>query len=162
MNNDTQLKVQAYLDNELSPGEARQVASLISTDGAIHELYTELKETKEILAENEPILKLQESRDFYWSQIQRGINASERRVSPQKTKAWWVRMLVPAAGALALFAILFVTANPGGPSVPTAQNTVNSTTPRPLHEVEDLAPDVSSITFRSEAEGVTVVWVTSQ
>jgi anti-sigma factor RsiW len=159
MKNDTQLKVQAYLDNELSPGDARRIASLISSDSAVRDLYSELKDTKETIRRNEPEAKLSDSPDFYWSQIQRRIAAAEK-IAPARTPApWWVRVLAPLAGAVALFAILFSVARPGETPLATASGTVLEPA---LHEVEDLAPDVSTITFRSEAEGVTVVWVTSE
>jgi len=105
MNSDTQLKVQSYLDNELSPSEARKVAGMISADREARELYNELKATKEILAQNEPAIKLDESREFYWSKIQRQIETAERTPQTRPT-AWWVRLLAPLAGTAALFAAL--------------------------------------------------------
>jgi anti-sigma factor RsiW len=164
MNSDTQLKVMAYLDNELSPGDARKVAGLISSDREAQELYAQLRSTKELLARNEPEMKLEESRDFYWSKIQRQIASLEREPAPRAASPWWVRMLAPLAGTAALFALLISVMNP--PSVdnrrePTA---VASATPaQPIHgEVQDLSADVSSVTFRSEEDGVTVVWLSAR
>lgn len=159
MNTDTQLKVQAYLDNELSPGEARKIAALLSSDADARALYAELRDTRETLAQNEPEVKLQESREFFWSKIERQILAEERLRAPRPAASWWMRILAPAAGAIALLALLISIVNPSDRITPTASNAVVE---RPLHEVEDLAPDVSTITFRSESEGVTVVWVSSQ
>ena len=65
MNRDTQLKVQAYLDNELSAGDARSVSKLISSDAEIRDLYTELKNTKDVLVDNEPAVSDPDTRDFY-------------------------------------------------------------------------------------------------
>src|ERR1041385_8039731 len=160
MNTDTQLKVQAYLDNELTPAEARKVATIISSDSEARDLYGQLKEMKEALAQHEPALKLDESREFYWSKIQRAIESSERLPVTRATPQWWVKILAPMAGAVALFAVLLSITNPSL-KTPVAQNSLPQV-PQPLHQVQDLAPDVSSITFRSEAEGVTVVWVTSK
>src|SRR5262245_46280987 len=78
MKNDTQLKVQAYLDNELSAGEARKVASLISSDADARGLYNELKLVREALCENEAAVPVPESREFYWSKIRREIEAAEK------------------------------------------------------------------------------------
>ena len=50
----------AYLDNELSPSEARQIASLLSTDPDARSMYNELKDTKEVLAGNETLVPLPE------------------------------------------------------------------------------------------------------
>jgi anti-sigma factor RsiW len=160
MNNDTQLKVQAYLDNELTPAEARKISSLISCDSEARDLYARLKETKQILGQHEPTLKLDESRDFYWSKIQRGIETAERLPAARPPARWWVKILAPMAGAVALFALLISIVNPISQQ-PVARN-VTSEPDQPLHEMQDLAPDVSTITYRSEAEGVTVVWINSQ
>jgi hypothetical protein len=168
MKNDTQLKLQAYLDNELSPGEARKIADLISADNYARELYAELKQTKEILRpENEPLARVQDSRDFYWSKIRRAIESAEATEGAQADAPlhpsgarWWLKLVLPIAGAVGLFAILMSVVQPPTRTA-TASNAISPIS-APMHEVEDLAPDVSSITFRSEAEGVTVVWVTSQ
>src|ERR1041385_6949932 len=77
MNTELQLQIQAYLDNELPASEARRIASVISNDLEAQELYRELKDTREIVSTNELPLRLQEPRDFYFSQIQRRIAAAE-------------------------------------------------------------------------------------
>ena len=166
MNSDTQLKIQAYLDNELSPGEARQIATRLSSDRDLQELYGELRATKETLRANEPELKLAGSREFYWSQIQRRIATAEREPAPRTARPLWIRLLAPLAGTAALFALLLAVMNPNSRIVPARDtgSIVSATDAnRPLHgEVEDLAPeDVSSVTFRSEEHGVTVVWLTA-
>ena len=159
MNRDTQLKVQAYLDNELSAGDARSVSKLISSDAEIRDLYTELKNTKDVLVHNEPAVSVPDTRDFYWSQIQRRIASAERQPAVAHARPWWLRMLAPAAGTVALFAILLSVMNPN------TQNAVAPTQTQaavaPLHKVEEAA-DVSLFTFRSESEGVTLVWVSTQ
>jgi anti-sigma factor RsiW len=155
---DMQLKVMAYLDNELSPAEARKVGTWISTDPAARELYNELKETREILTQNEPVLALPESRDFFWSKIQRGIAAAEREPVRSEARPWWTRFLAPVAGTVALFALLLSLVDRGGAGLQLSSAPSGAA---PLHRFEE-APDVSSITFRSEAEGVTVVWLSTQ
>ncbi|HTG44562.1 MAG TPA: hypothetical protein VK633_08520 [Verrucomicrobiae bacterium] len=162
MKSDTQLKVQAYLDNELSPNEARKVAGLISSDREAQELYNELKDTREILTHHEPALKLEESREFYWSKIQRQIESSEREPETPAASPWWIRLLAPVVGTAALFALLLAVMNPSQRVLNRSEvDLAGASTSGFVHEVEELAPDVSTITFRSEAEGVTVVWVSS-
>jgi anti-sigma factor RsiW len=162
MNSDLQLKVQAYLDNELTPGEARQIASLLTSDVEARDLYQELKKTKEILVQNEPVLRLRDSRDFYWSRIQREIDSAER-ISERRPSPWWLRLMAPVAGAVALFAILLSVVGPDR----TVTRETASVAPRieeprgPLHQGEIMTSEMSAITFRSETEGVTVVWMTS-
>ncbi len=153
---DMQLKVQAYLDNELSPAEARKVGTWISTDSAARELYNELKDTREILMQNEPALTLPESREFFWSKIERGIAAAEREPAPvEATRPWWTRFLAPVAGTVAIFALLLTLVDRGGPGG------LQLTSGETLHQFDEM-PDVSTITFRSESEGVTVVWLSTQ
>jgi anti-sigma factor RsiW len=147
MNSETQLKVQAYLDNELSPGEARKIANLLNSDAELRTLLNELKETKQIVSENEPAKQLPEGRDFYWSKIQREISKVEQ-LPVRPASPWWMRFMAPVAGAVALFAVLLSIVGPTDKKVA-------------LHEGQINAPDMSTITFRSEVEGVTVVWVSS-
>jgi anti-sigma factor RsiW len=164
MKNDTQLTVQAYLDNELSPGDARKVAELISADSTARDLFAELRQTRDLLKpENEPVVQVRDTREFYWSQIQRAIEAdglATRAESKTSTSAWWLKLLLPAAGAVGLFAILLTITQPPR-HTNTASNTMSAIS-TPAHVIQDLSPEVSSITFRSEAEGVTVVWVTTE
>ena len=154
---DMHLKVQAYLDNELSPAEARKVGTWISSNPEARDLFNELKETREILMQNEPVLKLPESGEFFWSKIERSIASAEREPAPAEARPWWTRFLAPVAGTVALFALVFTLVDRGG-----AHMQVTKTIGDPaIHEFEE-APDVSTITFRSEAEGVTVVWLSTQ
>jgi anti-sigma factor RsiW len=159
MNRDMQLKVQAYLDNELSAGDARSVSKLISSDAEARDLYTELQSTKDVLIHNEPDISVPDSRDFYWSQIQRRIASAERAPALAQPRPWWLRMLAPAAGTVALFAILLSVMDPN--TQKAVAPTQNQAAVAPLHKVEESA-DVSLFTFRSESEGVTLVWVSSQ
>jgi anti-sigma factor RsiW len=161
MKTETQLKVQSYLDNELSPGDARKVGQMISSDAEARELYTELKETKEILVENEPVLKLQESREFYWSKIERSIASAERIAPPAASRPWWMRLVAPLAGAVALFAVLLSMVDRDASNPIAISQSLGSAAAAPMHEVEQQSTEVSTITFRSEAEGVTVVWVSN-
>jgi anti-sigma factor RsiW len=160
MNRDTQLQVQAYLDNELSPADARNVSKLISSDVAIRELYNELKDTKDVLVQNEPEIRVPDTRDFYWSQIQRRIATAERVPIAAPSRPWWVRLLAPVAGTVALCALLLSVVNKDGQ--PTVVHSNLSTLPSaPIHTVHEPA-DVNLFTFRSESEGVTLVWVSTQ
>ena len=161
MNRETQLQVQAYLDNELSPGEARNISKLISSDAEARDLFGELKSTREALVANEPLPSLPESREFYWSKIQRAIEQAERtneRVAPSASRPWWLRIMAPMAGAVGLFAILLSVVNRDGAKPVAVSQSASAATP--LHQLEQ-SSDVSTITFRSDSEGVTVVWITS-
>jgi anti-sigma factor RsiW len=154
MNRDFQLKLQAYLDGELPPQETERVLHSLTTDPEALALQEELKLTKSLLQGNELGVKLSESREFYWSKIRRVIerdNQGQASGAPQRPL--WLRWFVPVGG-LALFAILVAF------SVKTS-----SLSPRRLsfaQEIETHLADISSISFRSESEGISVVWVNSQ
>jgi len=158
INHETELKLQAYLDGELSSGEAKAVEDLSTHDADARALFEELKLTKSVLAENELEVRLPESRGFYWSKIQRQIEREEKgRVTEQTETAassWWLRFLAPA-GALAVLVVLVVVALRAPKGAETLVALDGS------HEIETPLEETSSFSFQSEAAGMTVVWVDS-
>jgi len=118
-----QLRLQAYLDGELSASEEKEITDLLAKDPESAALLTELRQTSQALAGFEEGLKLPESREFFWSKVQRGIESQENRASAVDRSApvpWSVRLrrfLVPASG-LAVIAslVLVVTKESGGPA----------------------------------------------
>ena len=77
MEQEQQLRLQAYLDGELPEAEARAVAEWLSRDGEAMALATELRQTTEALGGFEQGIRLPESREFYWSKIQRQIQRED-------------------------------------------------------------------------------------
>ncbi len=152
MNTESKLRLQAYLDNEVSSSEARQIASWIARDAEAQGLYDELRATKSLLVpDNEQPALVPESRDFYWSKIQRQIERTEQLpAAPRAARPWWIRLLVPAVGAaaLALFVFTSVSTNPGRAVVQSGQSEISQTD--------------SSITFYSPKHRMTVVWIPSE
>jgi anti-sigma factor RsiW len=153
MKTEQMLRLQAYLDNEVSSVEGREIASWIARNAEAAALYEELKATKTLLApENEPAVAVPDGREFYWSKIAREIERVEREPAREYTpRPWWVRILAPAAGAalLALFVFTSISFNaPGGRVVADG------------HQVEVSETD-SSITFYSPEHKMTVVWISS-
>ncbi len=125
MDYEAQLKVQAYLDGELPEGEAGEVAEWPGRDPQTAALLTELRQTKEALAGFEAGIQLPESRDFFWSKIQRQIEREEAAEQPGVAAAPWLvrlrRVLVPAAGvALAVLAGLLLIPTQSAPGMETA------------------------------------------
>ena len=78
--NPTNLKldIQAFLDGELNSGRKLEVERLLATDPAAAELHARLRSVRDLVRNSEPRPVLNESRDFYWSQIQRRIAQGER------------------------------------------------------------------------------------
>src|SRR4051812_32126786 len=103
MNSEVELELQAYLDGELAGADARRVESLIAADPQAKALFQELKTTKSLLAANEPEIKLPDSREFYWSKIERAIERTEQPELPAAANvgSWlsgWRRYLAPLTG----------------------------------------------------------------
>jgi len=65
MNVDVGIKLQAYLDGELSGREAQAITSLIENDAEARALFAELQQTRSLLQANEPEFRLPESREFF-------------------------------------------------------------------------------------------------
>jgi anti-sigma factor RsiW len=119
MDYDTQLKVQTYLDGELSPDESRDIANLLARDRDAVALLGELRNTRQALVGTEIGVTLPESREFFWSKVQREIEFQEKRDAQSQTQPppafslatllhSWRKLIVPSAAlsALALAAIM--------------------------------------------------------
>jgi anti-sigma factor RsiW len=170
MKTDDLLQVQAYLDNELSAAEARKVAHLISTDAEAQRIHRELKEMRELVVANEPMRRLDEPMDFYWSQIKRQIESGERKAEHKPKSNWLMRWVAPLAGACAVLALALSVMHVGGDKKlqvtdravigPEMPPTIAQNLPaNAMKQIE--GAEMSTITFRSESEGMTVVWISN-
>ncbi len=156
MNIDQTVKLQAYLDNEVSSAEARETAAWLARDPDARQLAEELTLVKKLMAEGEVAVKLPESREFHWSKIQRGIAQVEPRSEVRRSRApWWARILGPVAAAAAV--VLLMVAS-GSFDVFRLKSVAGG-----AQEIETEEPtdDSGAITFRSHREGMTVVWIPS-
>jgi anti-sigma factor RsiW len=148
MDQEAQLRLQAFLDGELPEGEAKQVASWLARDQGAVALLAELRHTRQALAGFESTIRLPESREFYWSKVQREIDRQESAEAPRETPAapWWAvlrRYLVPAT-AIALVAVVGLVA-----TRPAA----------PVPGIETSTTDPGTFTYRDYAGGATLVWL---
>jgi hypothetical protein len=151
MNKEMTLEIQAYLDNELaSEMDVKRVANLVAQDSDATRLYKELKDTRQILAGNELPARLPESGDFYWSKIQRAIERESAPRPPARETPWWIRALAPLAGVACVGLLL------AGKGVMNVGSKGRSAY---LHEIETSIDDASAISFHSQSQGMTVVWV---
>jgi len=145
MKDETQFKIQAYLDGELPDEGRRDVEALLAQDADARALFAELGNTAKALAGHEAGIRLPESREFYWSKIQREINRAPAREQTTEIhwSVWLRRLLLPAgAGAAALIAIIF--ALPGlGHSGATYTDSEDSVL----------------FTYRNYDTGATLVWL---
>jgi len=151
MDYDSQLKLQAWLDGELPEAEAGKVAQWVGRDPEAAALVEDLRHTREAVAGFEGGLQLPESREFFWSKVQREIQrleASARRPAATPLSALLRRFLVPASAvALLLIAGVLLT-RPTGPSGLT-----------PAAEIETALADSGAFTYRDYSAGTTLVWL---
>jgi anti-sigma factor RsiW len=152
MNQDIQLKLQAYLDGELPAGEAKAVADLIASDAEAGGLLKELTHTRDAIVAHQAEIKVPATREFYWSGIRREIERQEKSApAPVPGPSIFTllrRMLTPAAGVAAvLLAVLLAGRQfyPAGGSF--------------REEVETTFADSGAFTYRDYASGTTLVWM---
>jgi anti-sigma factor RsiW len=151
MNNHSHLRLQAYLDGELSNRESQEVEKRLQDDPESQQLLAELGFIKSALAGNEPERKLPESRDFFWSKIQREIErVNHQPVAVSRAGGLgWRKFFAPLA-AVGLVAMGLTVARFYTPEDTSTWSVV---------EVEDLAEEASSFSFRSASENMFVVWL---
>jgi len=146
---DQELKLQAYLDNELGPEEAREVANLLARDQDAVALLNTLRATRQALAGFEKGVRIPESREFYWSKIRRQIDALEAQRPVDKPIPWILRLrrvLVPAS-AVALLVVSGVIVSR------------NASLSGSAAVGETALQDSRAFTYRDYNAGATLVWL---
>ena len=137
------LEIMAYADGELAASRRHDVEKLITEDPAAAALHQELAACAKLLRAHEPLGTVPETREFYWSQIQRRIAAEEqaaaRAKAPKAPAFGWLRWLAPAIGVAAVALVVTYQQRPG-PTILAGS-------------------EASSMTFTSEADGVTISWI---
>jgi anti-sigma-K factor RskA len=150
MSTETCLEIQAYVDGELDAPRRAAVERLCADDLTARRLLDGLAGVRGMLRANEPEHWVPDSREFYWSQIQRRIAATEREAhrpaSRHSPLLGVLRWLVPAAG-IATVAMIFAFQHNATPSGGTFAANNSAMEPN------------SSTVFRSDADGVTVHWI---
>tara|TARA_A100001037_G_scaffold290490_1_gene303415 strand:- start:1022 stop:1642 length:621 start_codon:yes stop_codon:yes gene_type:complete len=124
MTEEDNIKLQAWLDGELPPHEAARISDWIESDQEARELAEELRSVKVVLQAGEVPFQIEDSREFYWGQIARHIDAVEksRPVSPVAVEVdspwmkWCRQWLVPVGGIAAIVAMLSTVGMPGSNS----------------------------------------------
>jgi anti-sigma factor RsiW len=150
MNQEFEIKLQAWIDGELSPNESRRMSQEIAGDNEAGLLAAELRSVKDAMAGSEIALALPETREFYWSKIQRQIEREERATRPTtpipRPAAPWIRWLSPLAGMTALACVTFLAFKPVAP--------VSS-----FDEISSTGEGMEAVTFHDQSSGMTVVWL---
>lgn len=159
MNRELQEKIQAWVDGELDPAEAQDIAALARANPAAQALADNLRGFRSLLRDHPAERPVDASRDFYWSRIRQGIEraASPSAEAPRKRSlhpTQWLAWLIPTAAVatVALFALRPDAVHLPDPARHQAPVLVE-------HVVESPLPEVSTLTFYSSADAMTVVWV---
>jgi len=148
---EAQLKLQALLDGELPETEAGELSKRLAQDREAAALLAELRQTREALTGFEAGIRLPESREFFWSKIQRDIRRLEAP-APEPVAVPFLdrlrRFLMPAT-AVALLAIagLVVTRQSGSPLLPGG------------NDAETALEDPGAFTYHDYSAGTTLVWL---
>lgn len=148
MKHEEQLKLQSFLDGELSEREMREVTELLARDEVAATLLGELRWTNAAVAICEEGITVPATREFYWSQIARRIKCqAQPPAETRRSPAGWLRWLLPVSGlaAVALMMVFTVRTDSGA-----------------LNETENALEDTSVYTFQSQAEKMNVIWIQSE
>lgn len=145
-----QLKLQSYLDGELSEADARQVANRLAQDQDAAALLTELRQTRTALAGFEEGIKLPESGEFYWSKIQRAIEREQPPAAVAPAGLPWLsrfrRLLAPLAGLATIALVAFVVTQQNGSESSEGSD-------------ETALEDSGALTYHDSSAGATLVWL---
>ncbi|MBN2507065.1 MAG: hypothetical protein JXQ71_10255 [Verrucomicrobia bacterium] len=180
MNTEFELQLQAYLDGELPQAEARAVSARLQGDPTARTLLSELTTTKRWLAGNEPPVHVPESREFYWSKIDRALDRIEKAAAAAagdprpddpltapacayacaralarlfQPRSW--RFLAPAAGAVLAVGLALLLFKPGTPAPADDPDHY-------MTETETLSEDTTAFAFRSQRDNMFVVWISNK
>lgn len=139
------------MDGELSVREAAEVRELLARDADAKSLLSELRNTSGALNGNEPACLLPESREFFWSKIEREIQREGdepvRPVAAPSFLAWVHRHLMPVASIAVVCGLLVLAAlHSGRPEIRMGQMAL-------------VSDDMSSYTYRDQADKMTMVWL---
>jgi anti-sigma factor RsiW len=146
MNQDLQLKLQAYLDGELPSGEAQNLTNLLERDAAARDLFVELTNTRAALVSHESDIKVPDSREFYWSMIRRRIECEETIAKAAQSVSLMNRihrLLAPAGAVAAIFVAVML-------ALPRTNGN---------GDVFTDASDAVAFTYHNYDSGTTLVWL---
>ncbi len=152
MTDEQQLKLQAFLDAELNESEARAVAAWIARDPEATALLNELRNTRRALANFEPEYKLPESREFFWSKLERDIRPLQSVPEQPETGSVFTllrRLMLPAGGLAAVALAMII----GGTELGLWGTVARKS------DTEMTVADSGAFTYQDDANGTTLVWV---
>lgn len=150
MKHDEILRLQAWMDGELTGRGAAEAEALAGTAEGTRVL-TALRAARDTARSAAAEWPLPESREFFWSKVRRTIEAAGRRPPAALPSAWgWLRWALLPVGAAAGLALFLFARQPGGTA--GSGGLVGQSLETPLD-------DMRALVFHSQSDGITVVWV---
>lgn len=151
MKHEFELKLQAWLDGEMPADEAARFSQAVASDPEASALLAELTIIKTAMHGNELSVKVPDTREFYWSQIEREILRQEPKAAsaPAPKPSFLTqlrRFLVPLTGTAAVVALLVVSVKQSIPAPSFTEITMTSS-------------DMETMTFHDQSSKMTVVWL---
>ena len=147
-----QLKLQAWLDGELPEAEACEAAKWLEHDREAAALAGELRNTRQALTGFEADVRLPESREFFWSKIEREIRRLETPApAAARKESYWAlfrRFLVPASALTAVLLGAVVLLRPAPPAALTLSPAF-----------ETASADAGIFTYRDDSAGTSLIWL---
>jgi len=132
MTDEEKLKLQAFIDGELPSHEEPEVSDWIKSNPEAQELCEELNTVKILLNAGEKPLQIENTREFYWDQINRIIEPVSGETHLHKAEIvspWmtWCRQWLVPVGGLATIVMLIVTAEIQPRPLPEIPNNLRDT-----------------------------------
>ena len=153
MENEDRLKLQAWLDGELPTHEAARVADWVEANPSARELAEELRAVKVALQVGEMPVTVEDSREFYWSQVERQIEAEEpitENTQPELVSGSLgnaLRWLIPVGSLAAISALMLnfdsINTTPDLPE--TSGSKIDNPQTNPINSPSGLAEGVGTV-----------------
>ena len=153
MKQEDKLKIQAWLDGELAPQESARIADLIDNDLEAKELSEDLRAMQKALEVGEKTAVLEDSREFYWSQVERQIEAEEpitENAQPELVSGSLgnaLRWLIPVGSLAAISALMlnFNSINTTPDLLETGEQGIEVSQPSPVTPPSGLAESSATV-----------------
>ena len=153
MKQEDRLKIQAWLDGELAPKESARIADLIDNDLEAKELSEDLRAMQKALEVGEKTAVLEDSREFYWSQVERQIEAEEpitENAQPELVSGSLgnpLRWLIPVGSLAAISAMMlnFNSINTTPDLLETGEPGIEISLPSPVNSLSGLTEGSGTI-----------------
>ena len=153
MKQEDRLKIQAWLDGELAPQESARIADLIDNDLEAKELADDLRAMQKAFEVGEKQGFFEDSREFYWSQVERQIEAEEpitENAQPELASDRLgnaLRWLIPVGSLAAISALMLnfdsINATPNWPE--TGGSEIKNPQTNPINSPSGLAEGAGTV-----------------